>query len=148
LRFVKAADLADDETEAARLAAAAAEKAASAASQARGAAAAFDQEYLAGAAAVGAAPVQSPWQQQQQQQQDGALPGSPSAAAGVNLAQPSTLADDSGVAQPSGFRGTLKGYQLKGVQWLASLYDQGLNGILADEMGLGKTVQVCCCSGS
>lgn len=146
LRFVKAADLADDETEAARLAAAAAEKAASAASQARGAAAAFDQEYLAGAAAVGAAPVQSPWQQQQQ---DGALPGSPSAAAGVNLAQPSTLADDSGVAQPSGFRGTLKGYQLKGVQWLASLYDQGLNGILADEMGLGKTVQVCCCcSGS
>lgn len=40
-------------------------------------------------------------------------------------------------------RGTLKGYQLKGLQWLSSLYDQGLNGILADEMGLGKTVQVC-----
>lgn len=41
-------------------------------------------------------------------------------------------------------RGTLKGYQLKGLQWLSSLYDQGLNGILADEMGLGKTVQVRC----
>lgn len=38
-------------------------------------------------------------------------------------------------------QGTLKGYQLKGLQWLANLYDQGLNGILADEMGLGKTVQ-------
>jgi SNF2 family DNA or RNA helicase len=36
------------------------------------------------------------------------------------------------------------------VQWLSSLYDQGLNGILADEMGLGKTVQVrgICCSHS
>ena len=37
--------------------------------------------------------------------------------------------------------GTLKGYQLEGMQWLASLYENGLNGILADEMGLGKTVQ-------
>lgn len=36
---------------------------------------------------------------------------------------------------------TLKPYQLRGLSWLASLYDQGINGILADEMGLGKTVQ-------
>ncbi|KAM3961158.1 LOW QUALITY PROTEIN: chromatin-remodeling ATPase INO80 [Aphomia sociella] len=43
--------------------------------------------------------------------------------------------------QPSIFRGTLKGYQLKGMNWLANLYDQGISGILADEMGLGKTVQ-------
>uniref|UniRef100_A0A182QXK5 Chromatin-remodeling ATPase INO80 n=1 Tax=Anopheles farauti TaxID=69004 RepID=A0A182QXK5_9DIPT len=43
--------------------------------------------------------------------------------------------------QPSMFRGRLKGYQLKGVAWLANLYDQGISGILADEMGLGKTVQ-------
>ncbi|XP_048477977.1 chromatin-remodeling ATPase INO80 [Plutella xylostella] len=43
--------------------------------------------------------------------------------------------------QPSLFQGTLKGYQLKGMNWLASLYDQGISGILADEMGLGKTVQ-------
>ena len=28
------------------------------------------------------------------------------------------------------------------MQWLISLYENGLNGILADEMGLGKTVQV------
>ena len=33
---------------------------------------------------------------------------------------------------------TLKEYQLKGLTWLAGLYDQGINGILADEMGLGK----------
>ena len=26
---------------------------------------------------------------------------------------------------------------LKGVEWLISLYENGLNGILADEMGLG-----------
>ena len=38
-------------------------------------------------------------------------------------------------------QGTLKTYQLKGMNWLCSLYDQGINGILADEMGLGKTVQ-------
>ncbi|EGG05888.1 uncharacterized protein MELLADRAFT_36442, partial [Melampsora larici-populina 98AG31] len=35
----------------------------------------------------------------------------------------------------------LKEYQLKGLNWLANLYEQGINGILADEMGLGKTVQ-------
>ncbi|KAG8293550.1 putative DNA helicase ino80 [Homalodisca vitripennis] len=43
--------------------------------------------------------------------------------------------------QPAIFKGTLKHYQLKGMNWLANLYDQGINGILADEMGLGKTVQ-------
>ncbi|KAH7106885.1 SNF2 family DNA-dependent ATPase [Auriculariales sp. MPI-PUGE-AT-0066] len=32
-------------------------------------------------------------------------------------------------------------YQLKGLNWLVNLYEQGINGILADEMGLGKTVQ-------
>lgn len=32
-------------------------------------------------------------------------------------------------------------HQLKGLRWLVSLFDQGINGILADEMGLGKTVQ-------
>ncbi|XP_055921969.1 chromatin-remodeling ATPase INO80 [Eupeodes corollae] len=43
--------------------------------------------------------------------------------------------------QPNIFRGTLKTYQLKGMTWLANIYDQGISGILADEMGLGKTVQ-------
>ena len=38
-------------------------------------------------------------------------------------------------------QGILKTYQLKGMNWLCSLYDQGINGILADEMGLGKTAQ-------
>ena len=29
-------------------------------------------------------------------------------------------------------------HQLEGLQWLLSLWENGLNGILADEMGLGK----------
>lgn len=37
--------------------------------------------------------------------------------------------------------GTLHPYQLRGVEWLVSLFENGLNGILADEMGLGKTIQ-------
>ncbi|EHY65065.1 uncharacterized protein NESG_00378 [Nematocida ausubeli] len=37
--------------------------------------------------------------------------------------------------------GLLREYQLKGVEWMVSLYNNNLNGILADEMGLGKTVQ-------
>lgn len=37
--------------------------------------------------------------------------------------------------------GSLKQYQLEGLEWLVSLYENGLNGILADEMGLGKTLQ-------
>jgi len=37
--------------------------------------------------------------------------------------------------------GKLKDYQIGGLQWLVSLYNNKLNGILADEMGLGKTVQ-------
>lgn len=40
---------------------------------------------------------------------------------------------------------TLKSYQLAGVQWMVSLYENGLNGILADEMGLGKVCQVRSC---
>jgi SNF2 family DNA or RNA helicase len=30
---------------------------------------------------------------------------------------------------------------MKGLNWLISLYETGINGILADEMGLGKTIQ-------
>lgn len=37
--------------------------------------------------------------------------------------------------------GDLKPYQVQGLQWLVSLYNNKLNGILADEMGLGKTIQ-------
>jgi len=38
------------------------------------------------------------------------------------------------VTCPTLFRGSLKGYQLKGLQWLVNVYEQGLNCILADEM--------------
>jgi ATP-dependent helicase STH1/SNF2 len=37
--------------------------------------------------------------------------------------------------------GELKGYQLRGLEWMVSLYNNHVNGILADEMGLGKTIQ-------
>ena len=39
------------------------------------------------------------------------------------------------------FVGTLRSYQIEGVNWMLHLYENGLNGILADEMGLGKTIQ-------
>ena len=37
--------------------------------------------------------------------------------------------------------GRLKEYQVKGLEWMVSLFNNNLNGILADEMGLGKTIQ-------
>ncbi|KAK0499897.1 hypothetical protein EDD18DRAFT_1153103 [Armillaria luteobubalina] len=36
--------------------------------------------------------------------------------------------------------GSIEGVSTQG-NWLATLYEQGINGILADEMGLGKRVQ-------
>ncbi|CAN6829241.1 unnamed protein product [Brassica oleracea] len=53
----------------------------------------------------------------------------------------STMPATSTVQTPELFKGTLKEYQMKGLQWLVNCYEQGLNGILADEMGLGKTIQ-------
>ncbi|KAH9995294.1 SNF2 family N-terminal domain-containing protein [Russula vinacea] len=35
----------------------------------------------------------------------------------------------------------LRDYQLEGVAWMVSLWENGISGILADEMGLGKTIQ-------
>lgn len=49
------------------------------------------------------------------------------------LDQPSLL------RPPAGAR--LREYQMVGLQWMVSLYNNHLNGIVADEMGLGKTVQ-------
>ena len=44
--------------------------------------------------------------------------------------------------QPSVLKnGTLREYQLEGLNWMVRLYNNGISGILADEMGLGKTVQ-------
>lgn len=42
---------------------------------------------------------------------------------------------------PNALIGKLRNYQLYGLDWLVSLYNNKLNGILADEMGLGKTIQ-------
>ncbi|KAF5094311.1 hypothetical protein D0Z00_003610 [Geotrichum galactomycetum] len=58
----------------------------------------------------------------------------------MNFQNPTSLGDIQ-IPQPGLLRCQLKEYQIKGLSWLANLYEQGINGILADEMGLGKTVQ-------
>lgn len=47
-----------------------------------------------------------------------------------------------GVRQPPTFAGTLRPYQLRGLEWMCFLDRLGLGGCLADDMGLGKTVQL------
>ncbi|KAL1674559.1 SNF2 family N-terminal domain-containing protein [Schizophyllum commune] len=59
----------------------------------------------------------------------------------LNFNDPTTLDGPMLVQQPKYLTTPLKDYQLKGLNWLATLYEQGINGILADEMGLGKTIQ-------
>jgi non-specific serine/threonine protein kinase len=44
--------------------------------------------------------------------------------------------------QPETFRGTLRPYQRRGLEWLAFLDRLGIGGCLADDMGLGKTIQL------
>jgi non-specific serine/threonine protein kinase len=46
------------------------------------------------------------------------------------------------VPAPSGFTGTLRPYQERGLAWLAFLQHLGLGSILADDMGLGKSATV------
>lgn len=58
----------------------------------------------------------------------------------MNFLNPTSMGEMQ-IKQPKMLNCQLKEYQLKGLNWLANLYDQGINGILADEMGLGKTVQ-------
>ncbi|KAG5974579.1 putative DNA helicase ino80 [Claviceps digitariae] len=58
----------------------------------------------------------------------------------MNFQNPTGLGEME-VEQPKLINAQLKEYQLKGLNWLVNLYEQGINGILADEMGLGKTVQ-------
>ncbi|XP_061339014.1 chromatin-remodeling ATPase INO80-like [Gastrolobium bilobum] len=69
------------------------------------------------------------------------LPSEVAGASNIDLQTPSTMPVASTVRTPDLFKGCLKEYQLKGLQWLVNCYEQGLNGILADEMGLGKTIQ-------
>jgi len=58
----------------------------------------------------------------------------------MNFQNPTGMTDVE-IEQPKLINAQLKEYQLKGLNWLVNLYEQGINGILADEMGLGKTVQ-------
>lgn len=48
--------------------------------------------------------------------------------------------DANKVRPPFLLRGTLRPYQQAGLEWLASLYANRMNGILADEMGLGWVI--------
>jgi DNA helicase INO80 len=56
----------------------------------------------------------------------------------LNFQNPTSLIGSLSIKQPRMLMAQLKEYQLKGLNWLATLYEQGINGILADEMGLGK----------
>ncbi|EPS25201.1 hypothetical protein PDE_00133 [Penicillium oxalicum 114-2] len=59
-------------------------------------------------------------------------------------AKPTALGEQELVAtqQPSLITGgKMRTYQLEGLEWMKTLWMNGLCGILADEMGLGKTVQ-------
>lgn len=59
----------------------------------------------------------------------------------VNLSEEEKTEKEQKELMPLLTGGKLKSYQLKGVKWLISLWQNGLNGILADQMGLGKTIQ-------
>ena len=56
----------------------------------------------------------------------------------LNFQNPTSLTGPLTIGQPRMLQAQLKEYQLKGLNWLGTLYEQGINGILADEMGLGK----------
>ncbi|KAJ4962204.1 hypothetical protein NE237_022143 [Protea cynaroides] len=59
----------------------------------------------------------------------------------VNLTEEEKAEKEQAELVPLLTGGKLKPYQIKGVKWLISLWQNGLNGILADQMGLGKTIQ-------
>ena len=59
----------------------------------------------------------------------------------VNLTEEERTEKEQRELVPALTGGKLKSYQLKGIKWLISLWQNGLNGILADQMGLGKTIQ-------
>ncbi|KAJ3672852.1 hypothetical protein LUZ60_006226 [Juncus effusus] len=58
-----------------------------------------------------------------------------------NLTESEKLDKEQAELVPLMTGGKLKSYQIKGVKWMISLWQNGLNGILADQMGLGKTIQ-------
>lgn len=57
----------------------------------------------------------------------------------TNASRKSIIAFDS--TPPYIKNGEMRDYQIRGLNWMVSLYENGINGILADEMGLGKTLQ-------
>lgn len=57
------------------------------------------------------------------------------------LLHPSGLKGVNEFKAPEGLLAELRPYQQRGVQWISTLANIGLNGILADDMGLGKTLQ-------
>ncbi|MGX9295022.1 DEAD/DEAH box helicase [Tsukamurella paurometabola] len=46
------------------------------------------------------------------------------------------------VAAPSTLKAQLRDYQVRGLEWLVTLWRSGIGAVLADDMGLGKTIQV------
>eukprot|EP00929_Paragymnodinium_shiwhaense_P113006 TRINITY_DN81277_c0_g1_i1.p1 TRINITY_DN81277_c0_g1~~TRINITY_DN81277_c0_g1_i1.p1 ORF type:complete len:821 (-),score=232.18 TRINITY_DN81277_c0_g1_i1:233-2695(-) len=48
---------------------------------------------------------------------------------------------ESELTVPEGLKVELMPYQVEGLEWLVSLFNNDLAGLLADEMGLGKTIQ-------
>ncbi|TWS23740.1 DEAD/DEAH box helicase [Tsukamurella sputi] len=46
------------------------------------------------------------------------------------------------VEAPSTLKAQLRDYQLRGLEWLVTLWRSGIGAVLADDMGLGKTIQV------
>ena len=48
------------------------------------------------------------------------------------------------VSLPADLNAELRGYQVRGVNWLCFLREAEMGGILADDMGLGKTLQALC----
>ena len=60
----------------------------------------------------------------------------------LNFQNPTSLSGQLTIGQPKMLMAQLKEYQLKGLNWLGTLYEQGINGILADEMGLGKVSKI------
>lgn len=43
---------------------------------------------------------------------------------------------------PKYINGEMRDYQIRALNWLITLYENGINGILADEMGLGNYNQI------
>lgn len=46
------------------------------------------------------------------------------------------------LGDPTGFKGSLRPYQMRGYSWLSFLRDRGMGACLADDMGLGKTIEL------